>query len=61
MEIPKIFIKDRKKYIYVKSYDNYYQYKEAKVGYLECFCKHDLNLIEPSARTTHLKYYNHKK
>lgn len=61
MDIPKTLIKDGKRYIYYKTYPSYYQYKEERVGYIECFSKHDLGLITPTYRYTHLKYYNHKK
>lgn len=45
MKIPKVIIKNKNKYIFVKRYSNYVMYKEKKTGIRECFNLHDIFLI----------------
>lgn len=46
MKIPKILKKNNRKYKLIKIYENYVLYEETKVGYKECFNKHELGLIK---------------
>lgn len=46
MKIPKIIIKNKSKYIFVKQYPNFIRYKNLITGCSECFTKFDLGLIE---------------
>lgn len=45
MEIPKIFIKDSKKYYFVKEYKNFIMY-QTKEGIIECFTLNELGLLQ---------------
>lgn len=45
MKIPKILIKDNKKYYFVEKCNNFVRYQTER-GICECFCFHDLGMIE---------------
>ena len=46
MKIPKIFKKDRRKYIFEKKYPNFYLYKDTTTEVNRCFTKFDLGLTK---------------
>ena len=46
MKIPKIVIKNNKRYKFEKLYSDYALYSEEVYGYKECFKFHDLGLIK---------------
>ncbi len=46
MRIPNIISKNGHEYILVKAYKNFILYKDMRTGVKECFCEHELGLIE---------------
>lgn len=49
MKIPRIFIKDKKKYYFIELCKNFARYQTSN-GVVECFGFHDLQLIEETKR-----------
>lgn len=57
MKIPKIIIKNNKKYIFVeKCNEKLYLYKEMEIGYKECFTAYDLGMIKKKIEEKKRKY-----
>ncbi len=45
MRIPKIVSKKNREYILVKEYKNHVLYKDMLTGFMECFTRHELGLV----------------
>lgn len=53
MKIPRTIRKKKNTFVFVKKCnDNIFQYKEEKLGYIECFTRYDLKMIKETKRTT---------
>ena len=56
MKIPKILLKNKKKYYFVEKCKNFVRYQTDR-GICECFGFHDLNMIEEQEKSDR-KIYN---
>ncbi len=56
MKIPKVISKNGHEYILEKQVnDTIFLYKDMLYGYRECFCKHELGLIEKQPKMIYAK------
>lgn len=46
MKIPKVIIKNNRKYFFVKEYKDFVRYIDADTNYMICFSKYELGLIK---------------